>query len=59
MTIDKIESLALKKLAIVCGALAQKIPEPAAKEQRALTRVLIDVINRAEIENAVSELEKT
>jgi hypothetical protein len=59
MTIDKIELLALKKLAIICGALAQKISEPAAKEQRALTRVLVDVISRAEIENAVSELEKT
>jgi hypothetical protein len=51
MKIDSIELLALKKLAIICGALAKKIAEPAAREQRALTSVLVDVINRAELEN--------
>jgi len=48
MHISKIELLALQKLAIVCAALAMKIEPRAAKEQSALTRVLTDVIARAE-----------
>jgi hypothetical protein len=52
--IDTIELLALKKLAVICGALAQKLPASAAREQRALTSVLLDVIQRAEISNAGS-----
>lgn len=53
LTIDKIEILALKKLALICGALGQSFKDPsAAREQRALTSVLVDVINRGEIANA-------
>lgn len=52
LVIDRIEILALKKLAVICGALGQTLPDMAAREQRALTSVLVDVINRAEIDNA-------
>jgi hypothetical protein len=52
MRIDPIELLALKKLALICGALADKLHDRAACEQRALTSVLVEICNRAEIENA-------
>lgn len=52
MTIDPIELLALKKLAIICLALADKLTEPAKREQKILTNVLIAILNRAEIDNA-------
>lgn len=56
MKIEPIELLALKKLAIINGALATSFKDQrAAAEQRALTKVLCDVINRAEIETAVSQ----
>lgn len=56
VVIDKIELLALKKLAVVSGALAQGLrDQSAAREQKALTSVLVDVINRAEIDNARSK----
>ena len=56
MRIDPIEVLALKKLALISGALAASLSDhSAAREQRSLTRVLIDVVNRAEIENAASK----
>ncbi len=52
--ITAIEVLALKKLALVSGALAQILTDHnAAREQRTLTRVLIDVVNRAELANAL------
>ena len=51
--ITAIEVLALKKLALICGALGQSLKDAgAAREQRALTMVLIDVVNRAELANA-------
>lgn len=52
LVIDPIELLALKKLAVICGSLADMIKDPAKREQRALTSVLVEVINRAEIANA-------
>ena len=52
--ITQIELLALKKLAVTCGALAKSLPGQAEVEQTALTRVLIDVVNRAEVANATA-----
>lgn len=53
VVIDKLELLALKKLAVISDVLAQSLRDPGAKrEQRALTSVLVDVCNRAEIDNA-------
>jgi len=52
--ITQIELLALKKLAVICGAVAKSLPGQAAVEQTALTRVLIDVVNRAEVANATA-----
>ena len=52
--ITQIELLALKKLAVICGALAKSLPGQAEVEQTALTRVLIDVVNRAEVANATA-----
>lgn len=47
--ISPVELTSLKKLALVSGALAQSLSDVnAAREQKALTRVLIEVINRAE-----------
>lgn len=54
MTIDALELLALKKLAVICGALAKQLPGQAGREQAALTSVLVDVVNRAEIDNATA-----
>lgn len=46
--IEPIELLALKKLALINGALATSLNDPTArKEQIALLRVLMDVIARA------------
>jgi hypothetical protein len=56
VVIDDIELLALKKLAVICAALAQRLSPSAAREQKALTGVLMDVINRAEIDNARAAL---
>lgn len=47
--ISTIEILALKKLAVISGALAKSLSGQASREQTALTRVLIDVVNRAEL----------
>jgi len=53
VTISAVELLALKKLAIISGAIATSLKEPrAAREQRALTQVLVDVIRRADSPNA-------
>jgi len=47
--ISRVEIMALKKLAIINGALAKSLKEPSAqREQTALLRVLMDVVNRAE-----------
>lgn len=46
--ISPIEVLALKKLALINHALASALSDPwAAKEQLALTKVLVDVAGRA------------
>jgi hypothetical protein len=51
--ISNVELYALKKLAIICGALAKSLKnQSSAAEQRALTGILVNVINRAEIDNA-------
>jgi len=48
--ISPIEVLALKKLALVNGALAQSLTsESARREQTALLRVLMDVTARADL----------
>ena len=58
--ISSIEALALKKLALISGALAATLKdETAAREQRSLTRVLIDVVNRADAALAVSQTKET
>lgn len=49
--ISPIEVLALKKLAIINGVLAKSISGTASVEQTALVRVLIEVVNRAEVAN--------
>ena len=55
--INPIELLALKKLAVINGALAKSLSGSAAVEQTALLRVLIDVLNRAELANASQKAE--
>jgi hypothetical protein len=50
--ITPVEVMALKKLAVINGALAKSISGQASVEQMALTRVLIDVVNRAVISKA-------
>jgi uncharacterized protein YunC (DUF1805 family) len=53
IVIEPLEILALKKLTLICGAVGESLKDrSAAMEQRALTRTLIDVIHRAEIDNA-------
>lgn len=47
--LSHIDILALKKLALICGALGQTLSGTAGIEQRNLTRVLIEVINRADL----------
>ncbi|WIW52413.1 hypothetical protein LRP31_25675 [Mesorhizobium mediterraneum] len=47
--ISHIEIMALKKLAIINGALAQSISGQARIEQNALLRVLVEVLARADI----------
>lgn len=52
--ISPIELSALKKLALISGALASSFSDvTAAREQKALTLVLIEVVNRAELSTAV------
>jgi len=47
--ISQVELMALKKLALISRALGQSLSDKmAAKEQLALTSVLVDVIARAE-----------
>jgi len=52
--ISPVEMMALKKLAIINGALAKQFTGIAAIEQTALVRVLIDVLNRAEVAKATA-----
>lgn len=50
VTISPVEIMALKKLALISGALAGSLSDAtASREQKALTRVLIDVINRWDV----------
>ena len=49
--ISPVEVLALKKLAVINGALAKSLTGMASVEQTALVRVLIDVLNRADVAN--------
>ncbi|TGT72955.1 hypothetical protein EN802_13840 [bacterium M00.F.Ca.ET.159.01.1.1] len=57
--ISAIEVLALKKLALINGALAQSLSDPRAKgEQTALLRVLMDVVARADLANQVEAAER-
>ena len=58
ISIDKIELLALKKLAVICGALAKSLTGIAAIEQTSLTRVLVDVLHRSETSTSHPEGEK-
>ncbi len=47
--ISEIELLALKKLALVSNALAMTLSDVrASRAQRSLTKVLVDVIGRAQ-----------
>jgi hypothetical protein len=49
--ISPIEVLALKKLALINGALAQTLSGRAGIEQTALLSVLMDVVGRADLAN--------
>ncbi|TIL34262.1 hypothetical protein [Mesorhizobium sp.] len=52
--ITAIEVLALKKLALINGALAQSLKDQTARrEQMALLGVLMDVVARADLANQV------
>ncbi|MBX5143336.1 hypothetical protein HJB79_32070 [Rhizobium lentis] len=51
--ISPIEVSALKKLVVINGALAKQLTGRAAHEQVALLRVLIGIVNRAELANAM------
>lgn len=58
--ISAVEVLALKKLALICGALGSSLSDAsAAREQRALTGVLISVVNRADLALATKLKEPT
>jgi hypothetical protein len=51
--ISSIEVMALKKLALINNALAMSLSNPQASgEQKALLRVLMEVISRADLANA-------
>lgn len=57
--ITAIEVLALKKLALINGALAQSLKDPTARrEQTALLGVLMDVVARADLANHVKGSER-
>ncbi len=56
ISISAVELLALKKLALISSALASSLSDTtAAREQKALTRVLVDVVSRADIANASTD----
>ncbi|TPL40643.1 hypothetical protein [Mesorhizobium sp. B2-4-6] len=55
--ISAVEVLALKKLALINGALAQSLGNAQAKrEQTSLLLVLMDVVARADLANRVEEI---
>lgn len=55
VTISPVELMALKKLALINNALAASLSDAtAAREQKALTRVLVDVVSRADIANSTT-----
>lgn len=50
--ITPVEVLALKKLVLINAALAKTLTDgTAGREQLALTKVLIEVVNRADLAN--------
>jgi hypothetical protein len=53
--ISPIEVLALKKLALINGALAQTLTGQAGREQTALLSVLMDVVGRADLANRAED----
>lgn len=54
--ISFIEMMALKKLALINGALAQSLKDQGARrEQNALLSVLVEVVNRADLANQTKE----
>jgi len=54
--ISPVEVLALKKLALINGALAHSLNDPTARrEQLSLLRVLMDVASRADLANHTKE----
>jgi len=54
--ISPIEVLALKKLALISSALATTLKDPTARrEQTTLTRVLVDVVGRADLANRIEQ----
>lgn len=52
--INPIEILALKKLAVINGALAKSLSGQASREQTALLSVLVEVLNRADLANRMA-----
>ena len=55
--ISSVEVLALKKLALINGALAKSLKDGTARrEQEALLRVLMDVASRADLANKTAEV---
>jgi hypothetical protein len=55
VTISPVELVALKKLALINNALAASLSDAtAAREQKALTRVLVDVVSRADLANSTT-----
>jgi len=57
IVIEPLEILALKNVTVICGALADTLTMHSAQEMKALVRVLLDVIHRAEIDNARAKAE--
>lgn len=53
--ISAVEVLVLKKLVLINHALAAKIAEPAASEQKALVRVLNEITLRADADNRTAD----
>ncbi|MCA0344082.1 MAG: hypothetical protein LCH99_30725 [Proteobacteria bacterium] len=52
--INPIEILALKKLAVINGALVKSLSGQASREQTALLSVLVEVLNRADLANRMA-----
>jgi hypothetical protein len=56
--ISPIEVMALKKLALINGALAKTLTGTAAREQTALLSVLVQVVHRCEVASAIEDAEE-